>query len=240
MSKKRAYWPVALDLTRLAARGCVVVGGGEAAEFKAEVLASVGAAPLVVSPRVTSGLEKMEAAGDVEIRLAEYEAGVVAGVGLVVAATDDEELNRRIAADARRAGAMVNVVDDAGESDFIAMALARAGDVTVAVSTAGRSPAFASALRDRIQNLLDTGFAEHLEYFAAVRELLLGITEDFRQRVRIWRELTAASLLETLERDGRDAAREVVREVVSRHVDVSEAELGRLPGEESPRDAQDE
>ncbi len=230
MSEKKAYWPVALDLTRLAAGGCVVVGGGEEAEFKVEILASLGVAPLVVSPRVTSGLEKMESAGDVEIRLEEYAAGVVAGVGLVVAATDDDELNRRIAVDARRAGAMVNVVDDAAESDFIAMALARAGDITVAVSTAGRSPAFASALRDRIQNLLDTGFAEHLDYFAAVRALLLGITEDFRQRVRIWRDLTAASLLEVLEHDGRDAAREVVREVVSKHVDVSAAELGSLPG----------
>lgn len=230
MSEKIAYWPVALDLTRLAAGGCVVVGGGEEAEFKVEILTSLGVAPLVVSPRVTPGLERMESAGDVEIRLEEYAVAVVAGVGLVVAATDDEELNRRIAADARRVGAMVNVVDDASESDFIAMALARAGDITVAVSTAGRSPAFASALRDRIQNLLDTGFAEHLEYFAAVRELLLGITEDFRQRVRIWRELTAASLLEVLERDGREAAREVVRGVVSKHVEVSAAELDGLSG----------
>ncbi len=230
MAERDSYLPVALNLARLAGRGCVVVGGGHEAEFKARVLASFGAAPLIVSSEVTPGLEAMAAAGDVEIRREAYGKEAVTGAGLVVAATDDQDLNNRIAGDARAAGATVNVVDGAGESDFIAMALARAGDITVAVSTAGRSPAFASALRDRIQNLLDTGFAEHLEYFAAVRELLLGITEDFRQRVRIWRELTAASLLEVLERDGREAAREVVRGVVSKHVEVSAAELDGLSG----------
>lgn len=240
MSEEKAYWPVALDLARLARRGCVVVGGGEEAQFKVEILLSLGVAPLVVSPQLTPGLEEMAAGGDVTVRRQAYAAMVVSGAGLVVAATDDDALNRRIAADARRAGAMVNVVDDAEESDFITMALARAGDITVAVSTAGRSPAFATALRDRIQNLLDTGYAEHLEYFAAVRELVRGVTENFRQRVLIWRELRSAELLETLELEGRDAARKVVREVVSRHAEVSEAELDRLPGDEVAGAAQGE
>lgn len=229
MAERDSYLPVALNLTRLARRGCVVVGGGQEAEFKVRVLAGFGVAPLVVSPDVTAGLEKMAAAGDVEIQRAPYTKEAVSGVGLVVAATDDEDLNRQIAADARRAGAAVNVVDDAGESDFIAMALARSGEITVAVTTGGGSPAFAAALRNRIQKLLDDGYSEHLEYFKAVRAMLFGVTEDFHQRVGIWRELTAAGLLETLERDGRPAARDVVRGVVEKHVTLGAAELDSLP-----------
>ena len=229
MNDHGRYLPVALNLARLAGRGCVVVGGGREAEFKASVLASFGAAPLIVSPEVTEGLAEMEEAGDVEIRREVYGEAAIAGAGLVVAATDDEEVNGRVARDARAAGATVNVVDDAGESDFIAMALARAGDITVAVTTGGASPAFASALRDRIQKLLDAGYAEHLEFFAAVRNMLMGVTVDFRQRVRIWRELSAAGLLETLERDGRQPARELVRRVVEKHVSLSATGLDSLP-----------
>ncbi len=229
MSERQRYLPVALNLARVAGRGCVVVGGGREAEFKAGVMASFGVAPLIVSPKVTEGLAEMEAIGDVEIQRKAYTEETVSGAGLVVAATDNEDLNRRVARDARAAGATVNVVDDAGESDFIAMALARAGDITVAVTTGGASPAFASALRDRIQKLLDDGYAEHLEFFAAVRAMLMGVTEDFRQRVRIWRELTAAGLLETLASQGRPAARKLVREVVGKHVALDAAELDSLP-----------
>ena len=86
-----------------------------------------------------------------------------------------------------------------------------------------------AALRDRIQKLLDAGYAEHLEFFAAVRNMLMGVTVDFRQRVRIWRELSAAGLLETLERDGRQPARELVRRVVEKHVSLSATGLDSLP-----------
>ena len=231
MNEDRVYWPVALDVKRIASTGCLIVGGGGEAEFKSEVLVGFGVVPRLVSLEWTAGLEEMAVAGHVVLQRQAYEPGVIAGAGLVIAATDDDELNSRIAADARSSGAMVNVVDDADKSDFITMALARAGDITVAVSTGGRSPAFASVLRDRIRALLCSGYVGYLAYFVAVRELVTEVTINFRQRVQIWRDLREASLLDVLEDDGAAAAGRIVKAVVSNYVEVSETALAKLPDE---------
>ena len=140
MSEDRIYWPVALDVTRIAGTGCLIVGGGGEAEFKSEVLVGFGVVPRLVSLEWTAGLEEMAVAGHVVLQRQAYEPGVIDGAGLVIAATDDDDLNSRIAADARSCGATVNVVDDAGKSDFITMALARAGDITVCLLYTSPSP----------------------------------------------------------------------------------------------------
>ena len=77
-------------LTGLAARRCLIVGGGTVAARKAEALLEAGAQPVVISPELSPELEAMAAAGRVrEIKGAHVDprdvcAGDVIEDGLVV------------------------------------------------------------------------------------------------------------------------------------------------------------
>jgi precorrin-2 dehydrogenase/sirohydrochlorin ferrochelatase len=69
---------------------------------------------------------------------------------LVIAATNDADVNRTIAEEARSIGALVNTVDDAEGGDFQNVATAVRGNITIAVSTGGASPALARSLASRL------------------------------------------------------------------------------------------
>jgi siroheme synthase-like protein len=96
-----------------------------------------------------------------------------AAYGLVVCATDDAELNRRVYEDAREAGALVNVVDDPPHCDFIFPAVLRRDCLTAAISTDGNAPFVSGHLRLVLENI----FPEHW-----VR--LMKLAASFRNRVR--------------------------------------------------------
>jgi siroheme synthase-like protein len=135
-----------LDLT---GRRCVVVGEGPIAREKVDGLAAAGATVKRVEPR-------------------SYAAAVLDDAWLVVAATADDELNRRVYEDAGERKLFCNVADVPALCSFILPALHRRGPITVAVSTAGASPALAQWLRDRFAAQIGD---EHEQLANELREL---------------------------------------------------------------------
>ena len=111
------------------------------------------------------------AASGAEVRLvapAEYRAADLDAVWLVIAATPDDELNRRIYADANERRIFCNVADVQELCSFILPALHRRGPITVAVSTAGAAPALAQWLRDRFASEIGD---EHERLAVELREI---------------------------------------------------------------------
>lgn len=132
-----SYYPVFLNLRE---RPALVVGGGDVARWKIEGLLPTGARVTVVAPRVVEPIHRLVTEGVVALVARAYAAEDVRGFHLVVAATDDPDVNQSVSADAERAGVLVNVVDRAELSSFIAPAVFAHGDLQIAVSTSGASP----------------------------------------------------------------------------------------------------
>jgi precorrin-2 dehydrogenase / sirohydrochlorin ferrochelatase len=130
---------------RVSGRAALVVGSGAAAQERNSRLRDAGATTQLVAP-------------------VDYETGMCAGVFLVVAHTDDQALDRRIATDARAAGALAYAHDQPDSSDLVFPALARRGPLSLAITTDGVAPALARRVREEIERLLDeTGPAlDHL------------------------------------------------------------------------------
>lgn len=160
------YYPVALDLRD---RPCLVVGGGAVAEAKVRALVAAGARVMVVSPALTEGLASLVAVGEVRHERRPYRSSDIEGYALAFAATDDREVTRRVADDARRHGVWLNAADDPAFCDFILPAVLRRGRLTVAVSTGGASPALASWIRRELEARFGEAYAGLVEVVAAVR-----------------------------------------------------------------------
>ena len=155
-----AYFPMCVDLTD---QKCVVVGGGNVAERKVRQLIEFGAAVTVVSPKLTAGLTELEQAGQLiwEKRPAGTgEDPASAGIALVVAATDDQPVNRAVSEWCRSRRIPVNVVDEKELCTFFFPAVAKDGEVVVSASTGGTSPALAARLRRQLLDGLLSGGGE--------------------------------------------------------------------------------
>ena len=87
------YYPVNLDIKN---RACLVIGGGGVGTRKVKTLADCGAVVTVVSPEISTPLEKMAAAGLITLEKRAYRDSDLEGKFLVIGATDDEALNRRM------------------------------------------------------------------------------------------------------------------------------------------------
>jgi uroporphyrin-III C-methyltransferase/precorrin-2 dehydrogenase/sirohydrochlorin ferrochelatase len=167
-----AYFPAFLDLLH---KKVVVIGGGRVATTKVQALLPCQPLPLViVAPRATAAIQRAAAAGQLTWHARPYADGDLQGASLAFGASDDRQLNARVAADARRLGIPVLAVDDVPNCDFIAPALVRRGDLTVAISTNGRSPAMARRTRELLDNALPPFWGDLLDVAAAARERLGG------------------------------------------------------------------
>ena len=159
-------FPLFLDLD---GKACLVVGGGTVAARKVRALAECGAKVVQVAPEISG---RGFADGDIE------------GMSLVVAATDDPAVNRRVAGLCKAKGLPVNVVDDPANCTFFFPAVVRKGPVTVAVSSGGTCPVAAKLVRDRAGRLLEDDFIAEVERLGREREDLKRQFPDPQARRR--------------------------------------------------------
>ena len=153
MPEPRIFFPVALNFANWP---CTIVGGGEEAEFKTRIFNQFEKAPTVIAERFTPGLEAIAESGGAKLVRRAYSPELLDGAKVVLACSDDDQLNLTVGQDARAGGMLFNMVDNAEVSDFIASSFVRRGNVTVNVMTDALSPAFANSVRDRIAAMLET------------------------------------------------------------------------------------
>jgi precorrin-2 dehydrogenase / sirohydrochlorin ferrochelatase len=157
--------PLYMACLRLKGRRCLVVGGGELALEKVEGLLACDASVTLLAPDATPALRELAAEGSIRRLARRYRSSDLEGVLIVIAATDDTDLNIRVYEDAEARAMLVNVVDVPPLCNFILPAIVRTGPLAIAISTAGASPAVAKRMKREI--------AEHFgPEYAALATLL--------------------------------------------------------------------
>lgn len=174
---------------KMEGRPCLLVGGGRIALEKIRVLLDCGPAIRVVAPEALPEIEQLAAEGALVLDNKEYSAADLAGVSVVIAATNLADLNHRVQADATARGLLVNVVDDPGYCDFYFGSIIRRGALQVAISTAGESPAFAQQLKQEIDDALPSDTGSWLARLGELRRHINRVVETGPHRISLLREL---------------------------------------------------
>ena len=126
------------------------------------------------------------------------------GMFLVIGATDDPEVNRRISLESRSRNLLCNIVDKPRVWNFIVPSQVHRGDLVIAVSTGGRSPALAKKIRQDLEILFPDIYSSYVVLLGQVREYLLaqGFTQAKNQQ--IFELLIEAPILESIKRGDRE------------------------------------
>jgi siroheme synthase-like protein len=181
----------------LEGRFCLVAGGGVAAARKVRALLDFGAVLTVVDPAPSEKIRSLERQGLLSVRERSYGGPAeITGAVLVIAATNDRELNARIARDAQMAAIPVNVADDPTLCGFFFPALVRRGDLVAGISTSGACPRLAARLREALEKSWPEHLGETLERLTEKRRQFRELL-DTAELIHCLDELITLALKET-------------------------------------------
>lgn len=215
--KKYPYYPIFLDVEN---RDVLIIGGGNVCARKAETMLRYGARVTIVSPELTEEIEQWARDGQVAIRRKAYEENDLDGASIVIASTDDQRVNEQIAADCRRRRIPVNVVDVTPLCEFIVPAIVESGSIQIAVSTGGKSPALARTLKEDLQRMVGTEYAEVNDLLGSLRDSAKRVLPTDTDRKRFFDGIIAQGILQML----RDGKRPEAYAVVARACDAAGVE----------------
>ncbi len=162
------YYPIFVEMR---GRRVILVGGGHVALEKIGKLVDSEADVTVVAPERIPQVQAFIDQGRARLLDRTYQSGDVEGYDLVMVATDDGEVNRFVADEARARKIWVNAADDVDNCDFILPSLASRGKIAIASSTGGSSPALARWLRERMEDFLSEEVVALADLLAEVRVL---------------------------------------------------------------------
>ncbi|ERE02425.1 siroheme synthase CysG [Pseudogulbenkiania ferrooxidans] len=198
------FFPIFLKLRH---QRCLVVGGGEVALRKTRLLLAAGASLRVVAPELAPELADLAESGELEHVSGRYSPALLDGLRLVVAATDDAEVNRAVAADAEARGILVNVVDDAEASRYISPAIIDRSPLMVAVASGGSVPVLARSIRARLESLIPAGYGRLARFGSSFRDAVKARFPDVDARRRFWETVLEGPLADAVMNGDEAAAR---------------------------------
>jgi uroporphyrin-III C-methyltransferase/precorrin-2 dehydrogenase/sirohydrochlorin ferrochelatase len=214
------YLPIFLDLH---GRRCLVVGGGEVAARKTDLLLQAGADVHVVSPELGDAMGALAGAGRIAHRTGRFQESDLDGAQLVIAASDDANANADAARLADARGVPVNVVDAPALCRFIMPAIVDRSPVIAAVSTGGASPVLARLIRGRLEALIPAAFGRLASLAAEFRgEVKARIAEPVRRR-RFWERILSGPVAEMAFSGRGDDARKSLKAALESDGDTGEA-----------------
>ncbi len=175
--------PFYIACLKLTGRRCLVVGGGDVALEKVEGLLACDGDVTVVAPDAVDAIDDLAREGSITWDRRAYSGPAeLEGTFMVIASTDDTDVNIGIYEDAEKRAMLVNVVDVPPLCNFILPAIVRTGPLAIAISTAGASPALAKRIKAEIADEYGEPYARLAELLNEVRGWAKGNLPTYQDR----------------------------------------------------------
>ncbi len=174
-------FPFFLDLE---GKQILIIGGGNVAAGKVQHLLSFTDHITIIAPKNSISLQ-----GNMKWIEREYRTEDIALGDIIIGATADRTVNKKIAEDANAAGKLVNIVDDAELCTFIFPSLVHKGDLTVGITTNGKSPTAAQYVRRQVESAIPDAMEDIIAKMGELRPVIAKEFTDGKTRAALYREL---------------------------------------------------
>ena len=189
------FLPIFLNIEN---RNCLVVGGGDVAARKVDLLLKARARVQLAARKLNPEIQERVDQGQIDYVGEEYYESLLNDCVLVIAATDNESLNSDISEQARQRNLPVNVVDNPPLCTFIMPSVIDRYPVQIAISTGGASPVLARLLRARLETMIPSSFGRLATLMRNVRAKVRAQIPDMRKRRRFWEDVLHGPVAEML------------------------------------------
>jgi precorrin-2 dehydrogenase / sirohydrochlorin ferrochelatase len=214
--------PFYIACLKLSGRRSLVVGAGDVGLEKVEGLLACDGDVTVVAPDAIQPLRDLAAEGSIRWERREYRPEDLEGTFMVIAATNDSEVNIGVYEDAERRAMLVNVVDVPPLCNFILPAIIRTGPLAIAISTAGASPALAKRIRNEIADEYGEPYARLAILLNDVRGWAKGTLPTYQDRKAFFESIVNGDPdpIELLRQGDEHAVRDLIAAAQQTHQPV--------------------
>ncbi len=187
-----SFYPVFIELE---GKKVLVVGGGAVACRKVQTLLECGARVFLAAHVLTPELQEMVERETIHFLGREFKDEHLNNAFMVIAATDDKDLNHQISVCARKQRVLVNAVDQPPDCDFIVPSILKRGDLQIAISTSGKSPALARRIRKGLEMQFGEEYGTFLAMMGRLRKEILSLGLPQEENSRLFQKIVDADLL---------------------------------------------
>ena len=187
------YFPVFLKLKD---QSCLVVGAGEVAARKIELLARAGAKITVIACEISLAVLRLQTIYNLTLLQKPFSADDLDDFRLIITATNDEKTNQLVAKLADKKNIPVNVVDNPGLCSFIFPAIIDRSPMIAAVSSGGTAPVLTRLLRAKIEAAIPPAYGRLAELSEKFRDTVKQHIKKPAQRRIFWENLLQGSVAE--------------------------------------------
>lgn len=177
------FLPVFLKLSN---QDCLVVGGGPVAARKVKLLIGANAVIQVISPDLCNEMQELSANDNVQVLNREFQESDVSKQALVFAATNQADINLKIARLAEQHKIPCNVVDEPDNGTFIMPSIIDRSPVIAAVSTGGASPVLARLIKSKLESVIPASYGKLAEIAGRYRDKVKTTFSNPSDRKHFW------------------------------------------------------
>lgn len=193
----------------------VIVGAGPVAVRKAQSILAAGARLVVVAKEINDMLTIQSQNANVEFIKSGYSKNYLTGALLVIAATNDESLNKQIYKDCQQLQILCNVVDEPELCDFFVPAVVKRGDLQIAAGTEGHCPAYAGHIRKKLEQIFTEKHGEFLTELQTIRQRIIKDVSDSAARKALLGQLADDKSFEYFIENGPNQWRIFAEELIN-------------------------
>lgn len=217
------YLPIFIQIKN---RPCLVVGGGSIAARKVALLRKAQANVTVVSPELCVELQQLNEEGEIQYSAREFEGDDLASCVLVIAATDQRAINKRVSQLANQLRLPVNVVDNPDLCSFIMPSIIDRSPVVIAISTGGSSPVLARLIRTKLEGSIPAAYGRLASLVESFRDKVKMAFPNVESRRGFWENILEGTVAELVFTGHEDEAKETLDKAID-----AQAVKPEMPGE---------
>ena len=164
------HLPIFINIRK---KPCVVIGGGDIALRKINILLKAQAKVDCLSPSFSRDIKNLSKDGHITLINKSFDQTDIKDYSIIIAATDDSSVNSSISAIAQVKKIPVNVVDSPELSSFIMPSIVDRSPLIIAVSSSGKAPVLSRIIRAKLETVIPSAYG-----------ILADIAGEYRQKVK--------------------------------------------------------
>lgn len=205
-------FPISLKLKQ---QPCLIVGGGSVAYRKACLFAKAGAVLNVIAPVIHPELKELVEKTQGKIHLREFlSEDLDIPYRLVVAATDNPQVNHQIFELCEARNILVNSVDDIPNCRFMVPAMIDRSPLIISVASNGTSPVLSRQIRTQLETSIPHEMGRLAHFSGQWRAKVKAKIPNPDERRIFWEELYASSFKEYVFNDNQEKAIEAIEQAL--------------------------
>jgi uroporphyrin-III C-methyltransferase/precorrin-2 dehydrogenase/sirohydrochlorin ferrochelatase len=189
------YFPIFLDAKNISA---MIVGGGDVAARKIELLLKSTKNITVMAESLSPSVQRLIDAHELHWLTHNYKSGYFSGINLVIAATDDSDVNKAVAAESQPLNILTNVVDQPELCTYITPAIIDRSPMIIAMSSSGSAPILLRMLREQIEKTLPNGYGKLADFSFKFRDHVKARVKGLRNRRTFWESILRGPIGENI------------------------------------------